>query len=181
MPYAWCSAGQDITCFIVGIVTSLQAWVFGVWFLGMGKDSSPFSKIPSPVQLVPSFFPRHATGHSLPSGAKVKNKWSCTSAPPVWICGMVMGVLWNLSVHHSVYNSLVLNGTQNQHHPVQYARLVCQRPTSQVLWFTFCTFYFIFHIRVTCLSCPWLLLSHNCNFGWTIYLSTPSQLSWAYE
>jgi hypothetical protein len=47
-----------------------------------------------------------------------------------------------------------------------YACIVCQRPSFQGPWFTFCTFYLISHICVPCLSCPWLLPSHKCcNFG----------------
>ena len=94
---------------------------WSIWGLipGCRQDSFLFSKIPPPAQWVPSFFPMHETGHSPPSSAKVKNKCSCTSAPPVCVCGMVLGVLWNLSVHHSVYNSTVLNCTQSQQQPVQ--------------------------------------------------------------
>ena len=85
---------------------------------GKGEDSFLFSKIPPPVQWVTGFFPRHESVHLPPSSAKVKNKWSHTSGPPVCVCGMVMGVLWDLSVHHSVYNSSVVNGTKSQHHAV---------------------------------------------------------------
>ena len=119
MPCAGRSAGLDITCCIVGIVTGMQAGAAGGLIPGWGQDSFLFSKIPPPIQWVPSFFPMYETGHSPPSSAKVKNKCSCTSAPPVCVCGMVLGILWNLSVHHSVYNSTVLNCTQSQQQPVQ--------------------------------------------------------------
>jgi hypothetical protein len=46
-----------------------------------------------PVQWIPVFFPGvkrpwREVNHSLPSGAKVENEWSRTSAPPMWLYGV---------------------------------------------------------------------------------------------
>jgi len=118
MPCAWCSAGLDITCFIVGVVTSLQAGVFGVWFLAGGRTvffspkshllfsgyqvSSPGTKLATHLRLVPRFRISRAVPLLL----------LCTFVVWSWVyCGT-----WVF--YHSVYNSSVLNGTQSRHHPV---------------------------------------------------------------
>lgn len=80
---------RELSCGVV-----LQAGQASVWILA-GVRVFHFSRmsiltlVPTqpPSQWVPGFYPHgwlgHETVHSCPSGIKVKNKWICTSIPPV--------------------------------------------------------------------------------------------------
>jgi hypothetical protein len=182
MPCAWCSAGLDITCFIVGVVTSLQAGVFGVWFLAGGRTvffspkshllfsgyqvSSPGMKLATHLHLVPRFRISRAVPLLL----------LCTFVVWSWVyCGTwVFITAFTTAQYWMVLRASTIQFT--------YACIVCRRPPFQGPSFTFCTFYLIRHICVPCLSCPWLLIHTNVVIlAWSVYFCTPSQLSWAYE
>jgi len=81
----------------VSIVTRLRPGPSGIRFLAMSEDSSflQSTHASSGAQLASCtitgiiFSGVKQTGrevdHTTPSGAEVKNKWSHTSSPPVWV------------------------------------------------------------------------------------------------
>ena len=154
MPCAWCSAGLDITCCVVGIVTSMQAGASGVWFLARGRTvffspkfhlpfscyqvSSPGMKLTTHLHLVPRL---RISGAVLLLLLCVFVVWSL----------VYYGTCVFITVFTTAQHWMVLRANSNQS---IYACIVCRRSSFQVPWFTFCTFHFIFHIHVTCLSCP---------------------------
>jgi hypothetical protein len=146
-------------------VTSLPAGAFGVWFL-TGEDSFLFSKIPPPVQCIPSSFPRHKLAthlHLVPRlriSRAVHLLLLCAFVVWLWV---YYGTWVFITVFTTAQYWMVLRASTVQS---IYAYTVCWKPSFQVSWFTFCTLYLISQICVTCLSCPWLLRSHKCcNFG----------------
>lgn len=178
MPCAWCSAGLDITCFIVGIVTSLQAGAFGVWFLGRGRTVffSPKS------HLLFSGYQVSSPGMKLATHRHLVPSLRISRAVPLLLCAFVV---WS-SAYYGTWGFITVFTTARCWMELRasniqsiYTYIVRRRPSFQVSRFTFCVLYFISHIPV---SCPWLLLHINAVIlAWAIFFSTPSQLSWAYE
>ena len=85
----------------VGIVTRLRAGRSRVQILAVDKEcmSLPGMSIPAlgptqpPLQWVTGFFPGVEqpglfVDNSVPFSAEVKNDWSCTSTPPICLCGV---------------------------------------------------------------------------------------------
>jgi len=62
-----------------------------------------------PIQCIPGALtpgvklPGHAADHSPPSGAKVKNVWSCTSSPSICLHGVVCNCARYTSSCHGVW------------------------------------------------------------------------------